>query len=76
MQISLDDGKTWQEVASLRVIKEFDPVVDADEETVQAELHFDFASVHLITQVYVNNVCERTTSESYTVMGDRLINND
>jgi len=74
MQISLDDGKTWQEVVSLRVIKEFDPVVDADKETVQAELHFNFTAEGVVTDVWVSNTCEGTDSEMYVEIGDRIVN--
>ena len=75
LKVSLDDGKTWIEVPSLRVIKEFDLHIDTDDdEEVQAELHFNFTQEGLVNDVWVNNTCEGTESSLYVELGDNLVN--
>lgn len=77
MKISLDDGKTWVDASNVRVIKDFDPHIDTDnDEEIVAELHFNFTQEGLVTDVYVNNVCDGTSSELYQEMGDRLVNGE
>ena len=75
MKISLDDGKTWIEVEGVRIIQEFDPMVDKEtEEEINAELQFNFTKEGMIMDVLVNNVCDGTSSEMYHEIGDRLVN--
>ena len=66
MKISLDDGDTWVEVEKLRVLKEFDHDLDA-------EIAFNFTHEGLVTDVWVMDVCEGTSSETYQEIGDRLV---
>lgn len=69
MRISLDDGKTWQTVTSLSVVKDLPGVGDVE----TAEVVFRFENDDVTTNVWVNDVCQGTSSETYVEMGDRLV---
>lgn len=73
MQISLDDGQSWQEVQQVRIVKKFDPVLDSDDEILNAELHFNFTAEGTVTDVWINNVCEGSASQTYLDIGDELV---
>jgi hypothetical protein len=68
MLVSFDDGETWQEVPSIRIIQE----VEGDEEGVEGELHFNFTTEGLITDLWVEDVCEISSSETYQEMENRM----
>lgn len=70
MQFSLDDGKTWKTVTGIRVIHSLPGVGDVE----TAEVAFNFTQEGLITDVWVDDVCEGTSSETYQEIGDRLVN--
>ena len=73
MKVSLDNGKTWVEVETVRVIQEIDDPTDY-EEPIKAELHFNFTHEGLVTDVFIDDACDGTSSEMYVEMGDRLVN--
>lgn len=75
MKVSLDGGKTWQEVEEVRVIKDIpDPTDYEDDEPIQAELHFCFTEEGLITDVWIDDACDGTDSIDYLELGDKLVN--
>lgn len=68
MKISTDGGTTWIDVQEVRVLKTVDHPDDLD-----SEILFNFTHEGLITDVWVGNVCEGTSSEMYEEIGDRLV---
>ena len=68
MKISTDGGETWIDVEQLRVLQPVD-----NPENLEAEIAFNFTQEGLITDVWVENVCEGTSSEMYQEIGDRLV---
>jgi hypothetical protein len=75
MKVSLDDGKTWIDANTVRLIQEIDDPTDyEDDEPIQAELHFCFTEEGLVTDVWIDDACDGTSSEMYVEMGDRLVN--
>jgi len=79
MKVSLDDGKTWLEVENLRIIQKIeDPTdkepTDCEDEPSEVELHFNFTNEGIITDAWINNICEGSSSEMYLNIGDNLIN--
>lgn len=68
MKISTDGGTTWVDVDQLRVLKAVD-----NPDGVDAEIAFNFTGEGLVTDVWVGNVCEGTSSETYQEIGDRLV---
>ena len=71
MKISTDNGNTWINVEQLRVLKAFDHPDGLD-----AEMVFNFTDEGLITDVWVMDVCEGTSSETYIEIGDRLVDGE
>jgi hypothetical protein len=76
MKISLDDGKTWQEVSGVRIACEIpDPTDYEEDEETDAELLFTFTDEGLVTDVVLNGFVENSTSQTYIELGDEIINN-
>lgn len=71
MKISTDEGKTWVEVDSLRIIKDLD---DPTDQEIDASLFFNFTHEGVVVDAWVNDVCEGTNAETYIELGDRLVN--
>lgn len=69
MRISLDDGKTWTTVKSLIFAQDLPGVGDVE----SAEVTFNFTDKSLTTHVWVNDVCQGTSSETFVELGDRLV---
>ncbi len=69
MRVSLDGGTNWVEVEGVLVSQ------DVEDPEGENEAHIEFAFTHegLIVDVWVNNVCEGTSSEMYQEIGDRLV---
>ena len=65
MKISLDNGATWSDSDTVRVIVE--NVYDALE-----DLHFNFTHEGLITDVVVDGELQAGTSEMYGEISDRI----
>jgi hypothetical protein len=68
MKISTDGGDTWINVEQVEVLKALDHPDGLD-----AEIVFKFTDEGLITDVWVMDVCEGTSSETYQEVGDRLV---
>ncbi len=69
MKVSLDGGANWIETEGVLVSQ------DVEDPEGEHESHIDFAFTHegLIVDVWVDNVCEGTSSEMYQEIGDRLV---
>ena len=76
MKISTDDGITWVEVESIRVKKEYPIHVNDEGDEVEAELAVNFTHEGIITDVWINNTCEGTSSETYLEIGNRLVDGE
>lgn len=72
MTVSLDGGSTWVDAESVRVLVNLEPPEDADPDT-DAHLLYNFSGEGLVTDAWVNNVCEGTTSATYYEVGDSLV---
>jgi hypothetical protein len=68
MKISTDGGTTWINVEQVKVLKAID-----HSDGLDAEIVFKFTDEGLITDVWVMDVCEGTSSETYLEIGDRLV---
>jgi len=69
MKVSLDGGATWVEVENVRVSQ----AVEDPEGENEGHIEFNFTGEGLVTDVWVNDVCEGTSSEMYQEIGDRLV---
>jgi len=69
MRVSLDGGTNWVEVEGVLVSQ------DVEDPEGEREAHIDFSFTHegLIVDIWVNDVCEGTSSEMYQEIGDRLV---
>ena len=70
MKVSLDDGKTWLEVESVRVSQN---IPDPTENELEVNLNFNFTHEGLISDVWIDNVVQGTSSETYLEIGDKLV---
>lgn len=68
MKISTDNGVNWINVDQVRVLKAVD-----NPDGLDAEIAFNFTGEGLITDVWVDDVCQGTSSETYQEVGDRLV---
>jgi hypothetical protein len=68
MKISTDGGGTWIDTQEIRVLKTID-----NPDSLDSEILFNFTQEGLIVDVWVENVCEGTSSETYQEIGDRLV---
>lgn len=68
IKISTDGGKTWQDAGQLRVLK---PLEGPD--GMDAEIAFNFTEEGVVNDVWVMDVCEGTSSETYREIGDRIV---
>jgi len=74
MKVSLDNGNTWVEVENLKVIQNIEDPTDYEDEPSEVELHFNFTSEGVVTDVWINDICQGTSSEVYLTIGDNLVN--
>jgi hypothetical protein len=70
MKISFDDGDTWVEVKSVRISQEFPNPDDVDQ---NAELAFNFTHEGLVTDLWVDDVCQGSKNQLYLEIGDDLV---
>ena len=70
MKISTDDGITWVEVESIRISQEVPNPDDADQ---KAELAFNFTHEGLITDLWLDDVCQGTENQLYLEIGNKLV---
>ena len=76
ISFSIDDGKNWISCEGIRVKAEY-PIHSNDEgDEVEAELAVNFTHEGIITDVWINNTCEGTSSETYIEIGDRLVDGE
>lgn len=74
MKVSLDNGDTWVEVENLKVIQNIEDPTDYEDEPSEVELHFNFTSEGVVTDVWINDICQGSSSEVYLNIGDNLVN--
>lgn len=74
MKVSLDNGDTWVEVENLKVIQNIEDPTDYEEEPSLVELHFNFTNEGVVTDVWINDICQGSSSEIYLNIGDNLVN--
>ena len=73
ISFSIDDGKTWVSCEGIRVKTEY-PIHSNDEgDEVEAELAFNFTHEGLITDLWLDDVCQGTENQLYLEIGNKLV---
>lgn len=73
MKVSLDDGKTWVDVNTVRVIQDVDDPTD-NEEPAKVQLHINLLKDKMENYVFIDDGCDGSDVCTYLELGDRLVN--